>query len=121
VRSVGAGHTWQLGYNVGSSGTPMTGSRLIWEINHWSYAVPQDGKAQLQVPDDHSADGADGMAAFRYGHMSWWRAGKEHDDSELSAFDPKVLEAEAQRTRTLKHRMQKRRRSRPFDSHFGDS
>jgi hypothetical protein len=120
VRSVGAGHRWQLGYNVGSSGTPMTGSRLIWEIKHWAFPAPMDGTAQKQEPDDNTADGADGMAAFRYGHMSWWRAGKDHDDEEVSAFDAKMLEADAQRSRSIKHRMAKRRTHRPIDPHFGE-
>jgi hypothetical protein len=42
--------------------------------------------------------------------MSWWRPGKERNDEEVSAFDPAVLAAESERTRTLKHRMERRKK-----------
>lgn len=57
-------------------GTPMEGSRLLWEINHWSFPVPKPGEAQEQDPDDETADGADMIASMRYAVMSFWTAAK---------------------------------------------
>lgn len=68
---------WKLGWNVAQAGVETEGSRLWWEAKHWSYAVPVEGKAQDQDPDDHTADGADLIAADRYALMSWWRAAKK--------------------------------------------
>jgi len=124
VRSVGTSHRWLLGYNAGSPGVEMTGSRLMWEISKWAYPVPMEGKAQDQEPNDHTADGADGIASKRYALMSWWKAGKEPEDDEgISAFDPQVLQDDARRSRTLRHRLKKSNRrwrsDRPFDEHFG--
>jgi hypothetical protein len=116
ARNVGAADRWLLGYNVGNSGQEMPGSRLMWEINHWTYPVPAEGKVDLkQDPDDHSADGADMVASMRYALMSWWRPGKEEDTEDLSAFDPRVLAAEAERTRTLRHRLNKRKSAITYD------
>lgn len=75
-RTLGAGMQWLLGWNAASAGTETTGSRLLWEIKHWSYPIPQEGKAQAQDPDDHTADGGDAVAAMRYAIMSWWKAAK---------------------------------------------
>lgn len=63
---------WRLGMNAGKRGTEMYGSRLVWEQQHWSYPVPKAGKAQDGDPDDHTADGADMIAARRYALMSHW-------------------------------------------------
>jgi ribosomal protein L13E len=101
---------WLLGHNAASTGEPMEGSRLLWEVEHWAYPIPVEGKTQDQDPDDHTADGADLIAADRYANMSWWRPGKERNDEEVSAFDPAVLAAESERTRTLKHRMERRKK-----------
>lgn len=65
--------SWMLGYNASSSGTLTEGSRLQWEVENWSYPIPKEGLAQKQDPDDHTADGADAIAADRYGIMSWWK------------------------------------------------
>ena len=40
------------------------------------YTAPKDEKAQDQSPDDHSADGADMIAAERYALMTWWHGAK---------------------------------------------
>lgn len=108
VRTVGATDRWLLGYNAGSAGTPMTGSRLVWEIGNWSYPVPAEGKVDVkQDPDDHTADGADMIASARYALMSWWRAGRKQDPGELDAFAPATLAADAQQRYTLKGRRQR--------------
>jgi hypothetical protein len=108
VRSVGADHRWLLGYNAGSAGTAMRGSRLMWEVRHWAYKIPAEGKVDLkQDPDDHTADGADMIASGRYALMSWWKPGKEQEDEELDAWAPETLAADADRSRTLKHRLKK--------------
>jgi hypothetical protein len=109
--------TWRHNYNAASSGTEMPGSRLLWELEHWSYAIPQEGKAQEQDPDDHSADGADLIAADRYAIMSWWRPGKEEDEEERSAFDPRVLKQDAERSRKYTHRAQRRKEYRPREDY----
>lgn len=101
---------WLLGYKAGSEGTPMRGSRCIWELEHWSYPVPAEGKVDLkQDPDDHTADGADCMAAQRYALMSWWKPGKEPDAPEpeegISAFAPSMLEADRERSQRVKNRL----------------
>ena len=72
-RSVGSDHHWMLGANAGSEGTPMRCSRLIWEIEHWSFPVPKAGEPQDQNPDDDTADGGDLIASARYGLMSYWK------------------------------------------------
>jgi len=99
---------WQLGHNAASAGEPMEGSRLLWEVEHWSYPVPVEGKAQGQDPDDHTADGADMCAADRYGIMSWLRPGKEPEPEIESVFEPHVLQEDARRSRSLKERKQRR-------------
>lgn len=117
VRSVGARDTWMLNWNAGSGGTEMRGSRFLYELQHWAYPVPQEGKAQAQDPDDHTADGADEIASARYALMSWWKAAKTVVE-ERSAFDPAVLQEDAEHSRRIKHRLT-RRANRPVDTHFG--
>lgn len=104
---------WLLGYNAGSSGTPMRGSRCIWEMDHWGYKTPAEGKVDLKEdPDDHTADGADMMAAKRYALMSWWKPAKRPDDSETDPFAPKVLQAEMEGRYILGNRRARSKRSR---------
>lgn len=71
-KPVGDFLSWQLGWNASGAGTAMQGSRLQWEVKHWSYPIPKEGEAQEQDPNDDTADGADLIAADRYGTMSWW-------------------------------------------------
>lgn len=121
VRSVGAGMYWKLGYTVVDGGTEMTGSRLLWEMQHLSYPVPSETKAQSQDPDDHTADGFDCGSASRYALMSYFRPGKEPPADERSAFDPEVLRQDAERAHTIKHRLQRRKNGlKPVDPHFGN-
>lgn len=94
-RSVGTDHTWRLGMNAASEGTLQTKSRLMWEIENWSFPIPKAGEPQDQNPDDDTADGSDMIAASRYALMSHWTAAGvpkdygvvEHDRAE--AFDYK--------------------------------
>jgi len=115
--------TWQLGYNAASAGQPIDGSRLLWELEHWSYAIPEEGKAQDQDPDDNTADGADCVAATRYALMSWWRPGKEREqEQEISAFAPEVLKASYEASYRWGARQKRRRDQSPMiDEMFGDS
>jgi hypothetical protein len=125
ARTVAANDRWLEGWNASHAGTEQVGSRLIWEMRKWRYETPQPGKAQEQLPSDHSADGADGIAAQRYALMSWWKPGKEPEDAgeELSAFSQQQLATDAHRSRTLLHRMKKKqgrgRRSRSLTD-YGD-
>lgn len=84
-------HRWMLGMNAGSAGVEMLGSRLEWEMQHWSYPIPQEGKAQSQDPDDHTADGADMIAATRYPIMSWWKA-PNLPKALVDPHDPQVMQ-----------------------------
>jgi hypothetical protein len=115
IRSVGVGATWLEGWNAGSRGVMRRGCRLRWELEKWAYPVPQPGKQDLkQDPDDHTADGADGIAAMRYALMSFWRAAKP-DDREaesFTAFSPEALEAETERKYTVGHRLSTAKRKR---------
>ena len=81
-RSVGEGHTWLLGANASSEGVKTEGSRLIWEIENWSVAVPVEGQAQDEDPDDDTADGADMIASMRYALMSHWRPAPAAPETE---------------------------------------
>lgn len=72
----GIKYEWRLGMNAASEGTPQTSSRLMWEIDNWSFPVPKEGQAQDQNPDDHTADGGDMVAAKRYALMSHWGKSK---------------------------------------------
>lgn len=74
--------SWLYRYNATSGGSPIVGSRLQWEIGNWSYPPPKEGDAQKQDPDDHTADGADMIAADRYGLMSWWKPAKPEKEKD---------------------------------------
>ena len=74
ARSCGAEDVWYRGMSAASDGTPMGGSRLLFEVNQWRYVTPKDeDKAQVQDPVDDTADGADCCAALRYMAMSHYR------------------------------------------------
>lgn len=73
-RGIGSDHAWWQGKNAGNEGTQMRGSRLLWEIDNWSFPVPKEGDPQAQDADDKTADGADMVASMRYAIMSGWRA-----------------------------------------------
>ncbi|MDE2473057.1 MAG: hypothetical protein KGL35_31195, partial [Bradyrhizobium sp.] len=97
-RSVGHDQRWMLGANAGSEGTQMIGSRLMWEIDHWSFPVPVPGEPQDQNPDDATADGADLIAAMRYALMSYWKrpdippqptGDREEDDAAMYDYKQK--------------------------------
>lgn len=72
-RELGRGATWMLGQSAVEGGQETVGSRLMWEVENWAYAAPNEGEAQEQDPDDDTADGADLISALRYGTMSWWK------------------------------------------------
>jgi hypothetical protein len=110
---------WLLGYGAARPGTEMQGSRLQWELKHWKYPIAKEGHAQGQDPDDNTADGADLIAAERYAIMSWWKPPKEEEQEERSAFHPDVLKADHERSRTIKHRLERKKRHKPMDDHFG--
>lgn len=111
VRQVGESDRWYLGYNAGNPGVEVYGSRLLWEVRHWSYPIPHPGKVDLkQAPDDHTADGADLVSALRYALLSWWRPARVEEEQELDAWSPDTLQAEVQRRYKLKRRSKKRRR-----------
>lgn len=113
---------WLLGHNAASQGQPMEGSRLLWEIEHWSYPIPVEGKTQAQDPDDHTADGADLIAADRYAIMSWWRPGKVEDEEQddfQSPVTPEMLQlAAAPRLRS--RRGERVVRNTAIDPDFGE-
>ena len=44
-RNIGEYQTWRLGQSAASEGTPMIGSRLLYEMNAWAYTAPRDEKA----------------------------------------------------------------------------
>lgn len=71
---------WNMGMSASGEGSEQVGSRLIWEMAEWSYPGPKLGEAQDQSPEDDTADGADAVAALRYGVMSWLRAAKPKVD-----------------------------------------
>ena len=78
-RDLGELMRWRLRMTAASDGTPMQGSRLLWEINNWRYVAPRVNlgeKAQPQDPSDDTADGGDGIAALRYGIMSHYHPPK---------------------------------------------
>lgn len=108
--------TWLHGQSAVAAGTEMKESRLIWEVKHWSYPIPEEGKAQHQDPDDHTADGADCIAADRYGIMSWWRAGHEKDEddgeNDQGAFSPEALKETEEQQRTLRRRLTRKKKAR---------
>lgn len=87
-REVGQGEEWRLGMNAASEGTLMTGSRLTWELDNWSFPVPKPGEAQEQDADDDTADGADAIASMRYALMSWWSKVKPKVPSQYEGTAP---------------------------------
>lgn len=78
-RGLGEGQVWHLGRNAGGDGKPMLGSRFLWEINNWQYPQTERGDAQLDKPNDDSADGADMMAMLRYLVMAYWEEKKPQE------------------------------------------
>lgn len=98
-RNLARGQVWMLGRGAGKEGTPVEGSRLMWELNNWSYPKKPDEKQQKDDPDDATADGADMMAALRYLVMSWWSAASFEVPPPDGAWDKRVLEAESERLR----------------------
>ena len=69
---------WKLMQNASNDGSPMLGSRLRYEMDHWRYPAPKGGEeAQKQDPSDDTADGADMIAALRYAVMSHWHTKKK--------------------------------------------
>lgn len=79
---LGEGQLWHEGRTAALAGRAIMGSRLLWELEHWSWPKTTERQpAQRDVPDDHSADGADMMAALRYLVMAWW-FGKGDPDPE---------------------------------------
>jgi hypothetical protein len=89
---------WMLGWNASSGGVETEGSRLLWEVENWTYPVPKEGQAQDQDPDDHTADGADLIAADRYGVMSWWKAAKQPTDEPKTMQEARARSREQQKT-----------------------
>ena len=73
-RGIGNGSVWHLGMNASRAGTPVEGSRWLWEVNNWQYPKTIEGKIQKDEPDDTTADGADCMDATRYVAMTYWAA-----------------------------------------------
>lgn len=64
---LGDGQLWHEGKTAEKPGRPVSGSRFLWELEHWSWPKTTENKpAQRDVPNDDSADGADMMAALRY-------------------------------------------------------
>jgi hypothetical protein len=49
-RGIGALQVWMLGMNSARAGTPIEGSRLIWEIDNWQYPKTDEAKVQKDVP-----------------------------------------------------------------------
>lgn len=111
---------WKLGYGAARPGIEMKGARLHWELKHWKYPIAKEGHAQSQDPSDDTADGADMIAADRYGIMSWWKPPKDPPPEEQGAFHPDVLKDQAERSRKIKHRIG-RKRQRPTDTSYGDN
>jgi hypothetical protein len=111
-RTIGNALKWREGFNAGSAGTEMQGSRLLWEIGKWAYPIPQEGKAQAQDPDDHTADGGDAIASMRYALMSWLKpARKEEQPEHVDIHDPAILDHMGKQTLAqAKDQMKKRRK-----------
>lgn len=98
-KGIGDGQVWYLGARAGQEGKPVEGSRWLWEVDNWLYPKTDDGKAQKDVPDDHSADGADMMAATRYVVMTVYPSeGREKDRKHPTALE---IETASQRGERL--------------------
>jgi hypothetical protein len=110
-----ANHRWMLGMSAATAGVEQLGSRLEWEMQHWSYPIPQEGKAQAQDPDDHTADGADMIAGMRYAIMSWWKA-PNLPSALIDPHDPRIMAEQGNPTlgtiRKLQRRDDLKRRAR---------
>lgn len=110
-RGIGDDMTWRAGMDASHEGSPMIGSRLLWELGQWQYPEPSEGKAQKQDPDDDTADGADMIAAWRYAVMSWWKGPKvEEREEEPNPNKDRGLERLLERIQEE----QNRRRRRPY-------
>ena len=115
VRSdIGEGRVWRLGQSAASEGTVQMGSRLRYELSQWRYPKPKDDEeAQVQDPDDDTADGADTIAALRHAVVSWWSgAAFEPVDPDVSAFDEEVLAYAADQALRVTPDEAKRKRKR---------
>lgn len=116
-RGLGSGLTWRLGMDAAHDGHPVTGSRLLWEVQNWSYPEMAEGKAQKQDPDDNTADGSDAIAGLRYAVMSWWKGAAvpeipekhvpDHDDGLDKLME--VLNAQHQRREAPKKVVRRKR------------
>lgn len=73
-RGMGEDSVWHVRKSASNNGTPVMGSRWMWEIVNWNYPKAADGKVQKDEPDDASADGADMMDGIRYLIMSFFPA-----------------------------------------------
>ena len=96
-----APYEWRHGMTAENpEGTILTGSRLEWEMERWSFPVPVPGEVQHQDPDDETADGADMVASMRYAVMSAQAlipALKERDFGRYEDDRAKPIEYERQR------------------------
>lgn len=109
-RGLGDGMVWNMGKDSASDGHPIEGSRLLWEINNWTYPERDEGKAQKQDPDDNSADGADAIASARYALMSWLNPaqGDQTEEPPKRNYDPafeKVIKRLNKRQKQVDRRM----------------
>ena len=103
-RNMADGRLWRLGMSAASDGHPVEGSRLLWEINNWQYPDKAEDKAQRQDPSDDTADGADAIAALRYGIMEHLRPAKPPKEPDeinpnIDTGLEKILEREARSQR----------------------
>lgn len=85
---VGADSTWYVGLQSGKRGTPVQGSRLVWEIENWSWKQAKEGQTQADDPNDRSADGADMVSAGRYALCSFWDLAQWDTPEEDVPFEP---------------------------------
>lgn len=72
-KELGENLSWRMGMKASSDGNLTLGSRWMYEANAWRYPDSGDEKAQIQDPDDNTADGADSIAATRYAVMTHLR------------------------------------------------
>jgi hypothetical protein len=107
----GEGMEWKLGWNSESEGLPQIGSRWLYEIGNWQWTKPDRlmEKAQKEVPDDNTADGADMMASTRYAIMSVIKKGKELEGEDRSAFSPSALKEDFESTMKVGNRLKRGR------------
>lgn len=67
---------------VGDEGTPMSGSRLVWEIKNYKWKKPTINQAHAIEPDKASAGGAHVLDAKRYAAMARTAPPEERDAPE---------------------------------------